>query len=111
MRFSKNFSVDGKGWRRSLVIIAICSLTVTLATRFSIPPDSHIHAFKSDNNGSGEGKQIVHAAASYLVCGFRCASFEPSTAHTRIVPSLPARTRDVSSSSLYNRPPPSSIFI
>ena len=106
MRFSKNIRVGRKGWRFALIIVAICSLTVTLATRFSIPPDSHIHAFKSDNSKSGEPKRVDRDAASSVTPGFSFAGFDSTASYAYLLPSSTVGTRDLISASLYNRPPP-----
>lgn len=111
MKFSKNLRMDRKGWRRTLAVIAIFSLTVTLATRFSIPPDSHIHAFKSDSSKSGEPKRLDRDAVSYAAPGFGFAGFDATPAYAHVLPSSTVGTRDVISTSLYNRPPPYSFSI
>lgn len=111
MRFSKNLKMDRNGWRFALVVVAIVSLTVTLATRFSIPPDSHIHAFKSDSNKSSEPKGLDRDAVSYVVPGLSFAGFESTPVYAYLVPSSTVGTRDVISASLYNRPPPHSFSL
>jgi hypothetical protein len=106
MRFSENLRVGRNGWRFALIAIVICSLTLSLATRFSIPPDSHIHAFKSDNSRSGEGKRLDRDAASYIAPGFTFARFDSTPMYVYFLPSSRVGTRDVVSAGLYNRPPP-----
>jgi predicted MFS family arabinose efflux permease len=111
MKFSENLRTDRSGWRRVLVVIAIFSLTVTLATRFSIPPDSHIHAFKSDSNKSGEPKRLDRDAVSYVIPALSFAGFDATPVYAYLPPSSTVGARDVISASLYNRPPPHSFSI
>lgn len=113
MRFSENPRAKGyeRGWQCVLIAVAICSLTLSLATRFSIPLDASPHAVKCESGHSGEPKRLDRDAATYVAPVLNDVGFDSTPVDRQIIASAPARPRDVLSLNLYNRPPPFSPFI
>jgi len=104
--------VGERGWRGVLILIAICSLTFSLATRFWIPSASQVPTIKSvDRHPVAPQRQHLDRDATQWLAP--CANFtvaEPIVIETRLVPVEPLLPKHVFTDSLYNRPPPSSAF-
>ena len=108
MIFSKNPGTDGRGWRRALIFVAICSLTFCVATRFSVSVSAPGHVVKSmDLRSSGTKQQRLDQDDSRFA-----EPVSTGTAVRRVVlsfsviPPEPLRSNDVFCLDLYNRPPP-----
>jgi hypothetical protein len=95
-----------------LVIIAVCSLTLSVATRFSTPSSDQSHIVKSVDRRSAEPQRQhldkdatrwVAAVASFIID-------EPIAIEPSLVPASPLLPQHTFSESLYNRPPPSPEF-
>ena len=110
MMLSKNWRADRGGWGGVLVVVAIFSLTLSLATRFSVPVSSQGHAVKSRDSRSGEPKRqhLNREAARFAEPVPSCAGFESVVLYSHVIPPEPARSSDILGSILYNRPPPPS---
>lgn len=115
MIFSRNPRVDGRGWRRLLVLVAICSLTLCLATRFSFALTSHQHghAVKSMDQRSGETKQqrLDRDATRFAEPVAEGATLTPVILYASVLPPEPSPSTDFLSLVLYNRPPPVSSIL
>jgi hypothetical protein len=111
MTLSRKFSVDGFGWSRLLLLLAILSLTLTLASRFSFPVSSQAHAVKSVDSRSSEPKRqhLDQDAARLAEQAASCNCEKLVVLHPYIVPSEPMRSDDILSFIFNNRPPPSSL--
>jgi hypothetical protein len=100
-------------WRSVLILLAICSLTVSLATRFWVPSSPPSHAARSVDQRSVEPKrQNLDRSSTQLVAQSTDFDIIELTAfNTRLMPSQPRLPKAVVSDGLYNRPPPSSDFL
>jgi len=101
--------VGERGWRGALIVIAICSLTFSLATRFWITP-SPSHTTKSADRRSVDPKRqhLVRDATRWVAPSATFSSVETAPIETCLAPAGPLLPKHVFSDSLYNRPPPSS---
>jgi hypothetical protein len=110
MIFSKNPRKDGRGWRRLLILLAICSLTLCLATRFSFAVTTHPqgHAVKSMDQRAGEPKQqrLDRDASRFAAPVAVGATLTPVVFYSSVISPEPTRSTDSLSLVLYNRPPP-----
>src|SRR5579862_3454613 len=91
-----------------LVAAAVCSLTLSLATRFSMPTATGPHTAKSFDTRSAEPKRQNLDRDAFRLVGPVPVSelFVPAPSGTHIVDvELPTSTL-ILSSSLSNRPPP-----
>jgi hypothetical protein len=94
-----------------VVLAAVCSLTVSVATRYSSPLDASsptMRTLQTHTTGDAKGQRLAKNAANWmppLVCFdiLRSPSFYP-----RIVPEGPRAPKLLLEENLYNRPPPSS---
>lgn len=109
MRILGHRSTDGRGWRGLLIVVAICSLTISLATRFVIPASSQIHTAKAVSRCLVEpqrqrlNRDAVQWAAPVQVS----ALAEPIIVYPRLAPPEPQVAIQLFDDSPYNRPPPS----
>ena len=104
--------VDARGWRGALIVIAICSLTVSLATRFWASSRSHTQIVKSvDHRPLDPKRQHLNKDASRWVAPSAAFSvIAPASIETRLAPAGPLLPKHVFTDTLYNRPPPSFAF-
>jgi hypothetical protein len=104
--------VDARGWRSALIVIAICSLTVSVATRFWASSRSHTQIVKSvDHRPLDPKRQHLNKDASRWLAPSAAFSFiAPVTIETRLAPAGSLLPKHVFSENLYNRPPPSFSF-
>jgi hypothetical protein len=108
MIFSKNPDTDGRGWRRLLILVAICSLTLSVATRFSLSIRAQGHAVKSMDSRSGVPKQqrLDRDTSRFAEPVANLTALRPLVFHSSVIPPEPSRSLDVLSLVLSNRPPP-----
>jgi len=107
MKFAASSSTNGRLWRGVLVIAAIIALTLTLANRFSVVPNSQARAVKSLSNGAGDTKQrLDQDAARFIMPVLDRSTFKPRIVCSHVLPLLPAPLSAAFFLSVYNRPPP-----
>jgi hypothetical protein len=113
MHLLRHLKLGGSGWRNLLIAAAICSLTFSLATRFSIPTDSQAHTAKSVERRSVEPKRqhLDRDAAGWAAPIIAFENIEPADTEVSLASTEPIFPTHIFSSSLYNRPPPSSEFL
>jgi len=101
--------VGGRGWRGMVIVIAICSLTLTVATRFWAPSTSQSHVAKSIDRRSVDPKRqhLDRDAVRWVAPRASFSFVSPATIETRVAPAGPLLPKHVFTDSLYNRPPPS----
>jgi hypothetical protein len=94
-----------------LIIAAVCSLTLSLATRFSVLTAPRSHTAKSFDSRSAEPKrQNLDRDATRLATPIRVsAPFTPALIASHIVDIQPPASTHIFPSSLFNRPPPAFI--
>ncbi len=107
MRFSVKSNTHRRVGRRAAIALAVFSLALTLATRFSILPDSQARAVKSASSRLSETKRIDLDATRYAVPPVTSTSFKPAASYVRVLPFWPSLPGHAPSVGLYNRPPPS----
>jgi len=104
--------VRNRGWHGAVIVIAICSLTVSVATRFWAPSAAPAHIAKSVDHRSVDPKRqhLNKDAARFAAPRVNFSIIAPAAIETRLAPAGPLLAKHVFSDSLYNRPPPSSEF-
>jgi len=112
MIFSNNLGTAGRGWRRLLVIAAICSLTVCVATRFSLSLSAPGRMVKSMDLRSGSSKQqhLDQDDTRFIQPVATAIAVEPVVLYSSVTPPEPPRYRADFVIVLLNRPPPYSSF-
>jgi hypothetical protein len=108
----RNRKIDARGLRSALIVIAICSLTVSVATRFWASSTSQSQTVKSVDHQSVDPKRqhLNKDACRWVSPSATFSIFAPVEIETRLAPAGPLLPKHVFSDSLYNRPPPSSAF-
>jgi len=104
--------VSRRGWRAVMIVIAICSLTLTVATRFWTPSTSQSHIVKSVDRRSVDPKRqhLLKEAARWVASSASFGFMAPAFIEARVAPPGPLLPKHVFTDSLYNRPPPSSVL-
>src|ERR1700693_594710 len=107
-----NRKVDARGWRSALIVIAICSLTVSVATRFWASSSSQSQTVKSVDHQPVDPKRqhLNKDAARWVSPSTTFSIIAPAPVETSLVPAVPLLPKHVFSDTLYNRPPPSFAF-
>lgn len=105
-------AVRRRRWQRALIAIAICSLTLSVATRFWTPLSSQSHIVKSIDRRPGEPKRqhLDRDATRWVAPRDTFSMIEPGAIEIRLPAAGPLLPKHVFTDSLYNRPPPSSEF-
>jgi hypothetical protein len=111
MMVPKSRAIGASHWYGVLIAVVILSLTCSLATRFSIQVDSHVHGIKSTDNRTTESKQHLDQDHTQVAGPVATAvSLKPTAFFAYVIPAVPVHSNDGLPQSLYNRPPPSSQF-
>jgi hypothetical protein len=113
----RNF--DGKNsrvlfWRWLVVLVAVFSLTASVATRYSVSADSQVSIAKLLTNHSQDPKRQHldnSAAPPVLPVARLLAVLQISNFYPRFAPGGPPVHSLLLDKRLYNRPPPSSEFL
>jgi hypothetical protein len=113
MQLLRHRSVSKRGWRGALIVIAICSLTFSLATRFWATSDSPSHTVRTVDRRSVEPKRqhLNRDAIRWAAPAADFSIIEPAPIEAALALAGPPLPKHVFSDSLYNRPPPSSDFL
>ena len=112
MDFSKRRQLKSCNWRAVFVLFAVCSLTLSLATRFSVPLTAQNHGVKSADSRSGEPKR-QHLDRDNIRFAYpveACAFTRPVEFLQELSPAESPRFSHDLAQSLYNRPPPAPAF-
>jgi hypothetical protein len=113
MQLLRHRRVSDQGWQRALIIVAICSLTFSLATRFWATSDSLSHTVRTVDRRSVEPKRqhLNRDAIRWVAQAADFSIIEPAPIEASLALAGPPLPKHVVSDSLYNRPPPSSDFL
>jgi hypothetical protein len=92
-----------------MVLLVVCSLTVSLATRYYFPVDSSSQAVKSikvHKSPDAQRQRLDKKAANWVPPIFRLTELEAPSSSPRIAPTgLPVMSL-LLGNDLFNRPPP-----
>ena len=113
MRLLRHRSTDGRRWRSLLTIVAVLSLTVSLATRFAVPAASPNHTVRSVTRCLVEPQRqrLNRDAAQWAAPVIVSAFAGPVILYSRVAPPEPQLAIHSFDDSPYNRPPPSLNFL
>jgi len=108
----RNRKLHAREWRSALIVIAICSLTVSVATRFWASSTSDTQIVKSVDHRPLDPKRqhLNKDAARWVSPSATFSVIAPASVETQLAPVIPLLPKHVFSDTLYNRPPPSSSF-
>lgn len=103
-----------RGWCALVVLVAVCSLVVSVATRYSSTGEASSSTVKVGQiHASPEAKRqhLAKDAADWIPPAIPFSVLQPPTSYPRIAPSGPPMPGLQFEESLYNRPPPSPEFL
>jgi len=112
MNFLKHLGIEHRAERLALIVVAVCALTVSLATRYYIPPTSQVHSVKAIDRGSLDAKRqhLCRDATKWVAPPVSFVSLKPANPVAPLALADPLLSKHFFDQSLYNRPPPSSGF-
>lgn len=91
----------------TVIVFAICSLTISLATRYTvITPDVHKLPSVKSELADAKRQNLISNAFQWTAPIARFKSFEPAAASVRALPGTVLPTYLTSETWFYNRPPP-----
>ena len=99
-------------WCALVVLVAVCSLTVSLATRYT-STDSASGQFLSvhkQRSPASMRQRLIKTAAAWHPPVIHTAPLDPVTFYPRIAPAGPPIQSALFGKTLYNRPPPIALF-
>lgn len=93
--------------RAALVVVAICSLTVSLATRYTVPTlEGHNERAVKSQSSDAKRQHLLGDGLRWTAPAPSLAFFEPPRTCVPVVSAVVQSTNLCSESWLYNRPPP-----
>lgn len=93
-----------------VVLLAVSSLTVSVATRYCSPPSSAAYSVNTLHRHSSPERsrqRLTKSSTNWITPAVRTAVLEAPTSYPRIAPAGPPIPSVLLEKSLYNRPPPS----
>jgi hypothetical protein len=103
-----------KSWRALVILAAICSLTVSVATRYSSSWDVSAPAMKivqAHPTPEVKRQRLNKDAANWLPPLVAFDVLRSPSSYSRTAPAEPPAQNPLLEESLFNRPPPSSVFL
>ncbi len=103
-----------KNWCVLVVMVAIFSLTLSLATRYSTPCSAPIHTVKTvkaHTYPEAKRQRLAKDAAIWLPTVICFDALRPRSFYPRVAPAGPPLPTLIPEENLYNRPPPSILSI
>lgn len=105
-----NVRYPRKHWLTAIVLVAVCTLTVSVATRYSVSSGvaDRAHASISKLQTWSPGVQrLLNDAATWIPPFVGVTVFHDTTRHPHVQPSHEIVSSVLLEEDLYNRPPPS----
>lgn len=103
----------GKRWWVSAVLIAVCSITVSVTTRYSVPgkaTDSKVTTVRNHVDTEPVRQRLLNNAASWMPPVVGSAILHEKKTLTRVIWIDPPAPGLLFEESLSNRPPPSHLL-
>jgi len=100
-----------KRWCAVLVVVAVCALTVNVATRYSFSgteSSSAVKAVQTHASPEPSRQRLLKTTATSLPVVVCHAVLETPGSYRRLAPAAPPTSELFFKQNLYNRPPPSS---
>jgi hypothetical protein len=110
MSYPGNIELRRRSWCALVILLAVCSLTVSVATRYGHSSSLVNEARSAQRNASPQTarQRLTKNAANWMPPVASATVFEVPSAYPRIAPAAPPIPHLFFDQSLYNRPPPSS---
>jgi hypothetical protein len=109
MQSLRHCRITERKWRSVVIVVAVCSLTLSVATRFWSVSNDQSHIVRSIDHRSVEPKRqhLSKDATRWVTSSADLTVIEPTAIEISSAPNDPLLPKHVFSDNLYNRPPPS----
>src|SRR5579864_695308 len=112
LRLSNPKNLSRKRWCTAIVLLAVCTLTLSVATRYSVCPSATNQGQVVHNHQSWSGLQrLLNNATTWIPPLVESAIFHDPKSYPHVVESRPRIVSVLLEKNLYNRPPPSAFFL
>jgi hypothetical protein len=103
-----NCTIKSRVWRSVLIVVAICALTSSLATRFYViaSPDSHVLKSVEGNSVDPKHQHLDRDASQWVAPESTFTFMEWVASQAPLLPVKTVLPTKVFFESLYDRPPP-----
>ena len=101
---------SGKRWCTAIVLLVVCTLTISVATRYSssqAPADETLTAAQPHHSSTPGLQRLLNNAATWIPPVAETAVFHDPGHYPHITPSDAPISSVLLERNLYNRPPPS----
>jgi len=108
LRFTDLARPGRKRWCTAIVLIAICALTVSVATRYGSPvaSDAKVSVLQSQSSWEPGIQRLLNNAASWIPPVIISVLLQDPGYFPHVAPSRPIFRSVLLESDLFNRPPP-----
>jgi len=106
----RNARLPRASWRRcGLIVVAVCSLAVSLATRYCVlaAPDNHSETTVQSHAPAPKRQHLDNDGLHWTAPAATFILFKPGRAHIAVLPAVRPATNLYAGDCLHNRPPPS----
>lgn len=96
-------------WCAGVVLLAVCALTISVATRYGSPESADLlstHTVHKHSAPESGRQRLSNNAANWIPPVVEAAVLQSPAGYARVAPAEPTLLRLFPESSLYNRPPP-----
>ena len=97
------------GCRAAVILLAVLSLTVSVATRYCalVRYDAHAPQFATSHSPDAKRQHLLNDGLHWSAPAAAFVFFEPTGAFSGFLPEIPPMARFYLENCLYDRPPPS----
>ena len=110
LRLTKPENSRHKRWCAALVLVAVCALTASVATRYGClceSPASSIASVQNHSSAEPGRQRLIKSVATWLPVVVCYAVLEAPSSYPHIAPTAPPLPSLLFEQNLYDRPPPS----
>ena len=103
-----------KRWCTAIVLLAVCTLTLSVATRYSVCPsatDTGKTVVHNDQSSTPSLQRLLNNAATWMPPLVETAVYHDPGYYPHVARSRPPILNVLLEENLYNRPPPSASFL
>lgn len=113
LRFTELAHPGRKRWCTAIVLIAVCALTVSVATRYGAPvaSDAKVSVLQSQSPWEPGIQRLLNNAATWIPPVIISVLLQDPGFYPHVAPSRTIFPSVLLESDLYNRPPPTSISL
>jgi hypothetical protein len=108
LRFTDLAHPGRKRWCTAIVLVAVCALTVSVATRYGSPvaSDAKVNVLQSQSSWEPGIQRLLNNAATWIPPVIISVLLQDPGYSPHVAPSRPIFRSVLLESDLYNRPPP-----